>query len=180
MAVLSSPIYAQTDAALVRSALEAAPDDRRERATVLSADGERTLQRGTNDLICMAPDASAESFSAACYHTSMEPYMARGRELRRSGIVDPGERNRIRWEEADAGTLAMPETPATLYVLYGAKNVWNPETGAVEGAQLRWVVYTPWATAATTGLSEMPIPGGPWLMFPGTAGAHIMIMPPGQ
>jgi len=179
-AVLASPALGQTDEALVRSALEAAPAERRDGATVLSADGQRTLQRGTNDLICLAPDASAESFSAACYHTSMDPYMARGRELKREGVADPGERNRLRWEEADAGTLAMPETPATLYVLYGPKEVWNPATGAVDGADIRWVVYTPWATAESTGLSEMPVPGGPWLMFPGTAGAHIMIMPPAE
>ena len=171
-------LSAQSDAALVRSALAAAPADLRDDATVLSADGLRELKSGTNDLICLAPNADAEGFSSACYHTSMSPYMERGRALARDGVSDPNERNRIRWEEADAGRLQMPETPATLYVLYGPMSVWDRESGAVEGAQTRWVVYTPWATAETTGLSEMPIPGGPWLMFPGTAGAHIMIMPP--
>jgi len=40
------------------------------------------------------------------------------------------------------------------------------------------VVYVPYATAATTGLPTRPAPGVPWLMDPGTAGAHIMISPP--
>ncbi len=172
------PLIAQSDEVLVRTALQAAPEDRRDGATVLSADGQRTLRAGTNDLICLAPDANAEAFSTACYHDSLDPYMARGRALVREGVTDLNERYRIRWEEADAGTLAMPETPATLYVLYGPKEVWTPSTGAVEGASLRWVVYTPWATAESTGLSEAPVMGAPWLMFGGTAGAHIMIIPP--
>ena len=55
----------------------------------------------------------------------------------------------------------------------------DPSTETVENAFLRWVVYTPWATAESTGLPPMPTgPGAPWLMFPGTAGAHIMITPP--
>jgi len=44
---------------------------------------------------------------------------------------------------------------------------------------LRWVIYVPNATSATTGLPEQAAgPGQPWLMFPGTPGAHIMITPP--
>ena len=177
-ALIASPVAAQSDQTLVRTALQAAPEDRRADATVLSADGERTLMAGTNDLICLAPEAGAPAFSTACYHNSLEPYMERGRELRREGVDDAGERNRIRWEEVDAGKLVMPDGGATLYVLYGPEETWSATTGEVSGAQLRWVVYTPHATAASTGLSEMPAPGGPWIMFPGTAGAHIMIMPP--
>ena len=103
--------------------------------------------------------------------------MERGRALRVEGVTEGGERNRIRWEEAEAGTLAMPEKPASLYILAGSADVWDPATGEVDGASLRWVVYTPWATGESTGLSEMPVAGGPWLMFPGTPGAHIMVTP---
>jgi hypothetical protein len=42
---------------------------------------------------------------------------------------------------------------------------------------LRWVIYVPFATAETTGLSTKPVENGPWLMDPGTPGAHIMITP---
>ena len=39
----------------------------------------------------------------------------------------------------------------------------------------------PFATAESTGLATKPIAGGtPWLMNPGTGGAHIMISPPRQ
>jgi hypothetical protein len=42
------------------------------------------------------------------------------------------------------------------------------------------VIYLPFATAESTGLSLKASPGAPWLMYPGTAGAHIMINPPRQ
>ena len=100
-------VAGQSDEALVRTALQAAPEDRRGEATVLSADGQRTLKRGSNDLICLAPDPGAPTFSTACYHDSLEAYMARGRALVREGVSDPGERNRIRWEEADAGDVKL-------------------------------------------------------------------------
>ena len=48
-----------------------------------------------------------------------------------------------------------------------------------ESASLRWVVYIPYATAESTGLPLKPlVSGGPWIMFPDTYRAHIMISPP--
>ena len=82
-----------------------------------------------------------------------------------------------RYVEADAGVLPMPKKPATLYVLSGKS--FDAASGKVMEPYLRYVVYTPWATQESTGLPlSPPGPGGPWLMFPGTAGAHIMITPP--
>jgi len=78
---------------------------------------------------------------------------------------------------AAAALLAMPENPATLYVLTGS--AFDPEAGEVAESYLRYVVYMPWATVESTGLSVAPMgPGSPWLMYPGTAGAHVMISPP--
>ena len=48
----------------------------------------------------------------------------------------------------------------------------------LQDAYLRWVIYVPFATPQTTGLSTKGSDGAPWLMSPGTAGAHIMISPP--
>jgi hypothetical protein len=128
-------------------------------------------------LICLADDPSREGWSTACYHTSLEPFMARGRALRAEGITDGSELLRRRWAEADAGTLAMPDEPATLYVLTG--DGFDAASGEVANGYTRYVLYTPWATPESTGLSAQPGgPGAPWLMFPGTAGAHIMISPP--
>ncbi|MEZ5313621.1 MAG: hypothetical protein R2862_08210 [Thermoanaerobaculia bacterium] len=44
----------------------------------------------------------------------------------------------------------MPKVPATLYVLTGKG--FDAATGTVSEPYLRYVVYTPWATAESTGL----------------------------
>ena len=164
----------------IAGALQAAPAMERDDATVFGFldDGSMTtLRAGEGSLICLADDPNREGWDVACYHESLDPFMARGRELRAEGVTDSGELAQRRWAEADAGTLAMPEEPAMLYVLTG--DGFDPELNSVQNSFIRWVVYTPWATTQSTGLSAQPTaPGAPWLMFPGTAGAHIMITPP--
>jgi len=163
----------------IAAAVQAAPEERRAGATVLGYDATaqvKVLRAGTNDLFCLADKPGDDKFSVACYHQSLEPFMKRGRELEAQGVKGE-ERMKRRWQEADAGTLAMPKTPAALYVLNGSG--FDPATGQVKDPYLRYVVYTPWATPESTGLPLEPqSEGGPWLMFPGTAGAHIMISPP--
>jgi len=164
----------------IAAALQAAPADRRDGATVLGYDASGSvtaLREGTNDLVCLADDPGDESFSVACYHRSLEPYMRRGRELRAEGVKDAQERLQRRWQEAEQGKLEMPRIPAALYVLTGTG--YDPVKNEVAGPYLRYVVYVPGATPETTGLPlAPPAEGGPWLMYPGTPGAHIMISPP--
>lgn len=164
----------------IAAAVQAAPADRRDGAAVLGYDSGGKLvelRKGSNDLVCLADDPSDESFSVACYHASLEPYMKRGRELRAEGVTDARERLERRWKEAEAGTLEMPKQPATLYVLTGKG--FDAAKGEVVDPYLRFVVYIPGATAESTGLPLQPLaPGAPWLMYPGTPGAHIMISPP--
>jgi hypothetical protein len=158
-------------------AVQAAPEELQAGAAVLGYDEQGalvSLRPGSNDLICLADDPRDAAFSVACYQKDLEPFMARGRELRAKGVTGK-ERDQTRWKEIDAGTLVMPREPRTLYVLSG-KGL--DAGGAVIEPYRRWVIYCPYATAASTGLSTMPVPGGPWIMFPGTAGAHIMITPP--
>ena len=81
----------------------------------------------------------------------------------------------IRWKEIAEGKLSMPREPRALYVLTGSG--YDAATGKVTDPYLRWVIYTPYATEASTGLSTRPTENAPWLMYPGTAGAHIMINP---
>ncbi len=166
--------------AQVAAAVLAAPPGHDSDATVLGYDPSGrlvSLREGTSELICLADDPTDNGFSVACYHNSLEPYMARGRELSAGGTTDGAERNRIRWKEADDGRLTMPDGPVTLYVLTGSE--YDRENHEVLDAYLRYVLYVPWATLESTGLPAQPLgPGSPWLMYPGTAGAHIMISPP--
>jgi len=162
----------------ITQALLAAPDDRRGGAAVLGFVGGKVelLRPGTNDLICLADNPAVEGFSVACYHKDLDPFMARGRELTAQGITEDRVRDQTRFDEIKAGKLAMPKEPRALYVRTG-KSV-NPD-GSVEGSYTRWVLYVPFATGESTGLATRPAgPGVPWLMDPGTGGAHIMISPP--
>ena len=169
-----------SDEALIATALMAAPAESREGCKVIgyNMEGEFvTFKEGTNEFICIADNPSQEGFSAACYHKSLEPFMARGRELKAEGKSHQ-EKFDIREQEAKAGKLQMGDPGATLHVYYGAKALYNPETHEVADAQYRYVVYMPWATSESTGLPESPVaPNHPWIMFPGTHAAHIMITP---
>jgi hypothetical protein len=126
-------------------------------------------------MICLADDPNNSSFSVACYHRDLEPFMARGRELLAQGVTG-NERSKIRFKEVEEGKLAMPREPRILYVLTGGG--FDRASGKVSNSYLRWVIYVPFATAESTGLSTKGEPNRPWLMNPGTAGAHIMINPP--
>jgi hypothetical protein len=164
--------------AQIAAAVLAAPADRRASAAVLGYDAQLklvTLRQGTNDQVCLADDPRDKAFSVACYHRELEPFMARGRELVAQGVKGSA-REEMRWKEIEAGTLKMPREPRTLAVLTGSG--FDAATGQVAEAYTRWVVYTPFATPESTGLSTAPVPGGPWLMFPGKGSAHIMINPP--
>jgi hypothetical protein len=155
----------------------AAPPLDRDKTTVLGYRNDGTLdvlRQGSNNLICLADDPAKKKFSVACYHKSLEPFMGRGRELRKNGMSEK-EIYDVREEEAKSGKLEMPEK-ALLAVLTGEV---NKETQEIDKQHLRYVFYIPFATPETTGLPLAPTTlGGPWIMNPGTHKAHIMITPP--
>ena len=172
----AAPVVLPADSQIA-AAVQAAPEDRRTGATVLGYDASGalvTLRAGTNDIVCLADDPKDASFSVACYHKDLEPFMARGRDLIAKGIKSK-EREEVRWKEIESGAIKMPREPRTLHVLSGSG--FDAATGVIADAYVRWVIYTPFATPETTGLPIRPVPGGPWLMFPGTPTAHIMISP---
>jgi hypothetical protein len=134
------------------------------------------LRPGTGPFTCLAPEPGAERFHAACYHRSMEAFMARGRALRAGGTT--GDRvDSVRFAEVRAKRLRMPTQPAALYSLTGPADGYDAETNVAARARPLFVIYTPFATEASTGLSTKPAEGTPWIMFPGTPKAHIMLVP---
>jgi len=126
----------------------------------------------------MTDDPNGKGFSVSCYQSDLEPFMVRGRELKKEGksfqeIFDARE------DEAKTGKLKMPKEGATLFVLTADDENYDLTSGEVTDTYLRYVVYLPWATSETTGLPLKPsAPGMPWIMDPGTHRAHIMITPP--
>lgn len=176
LAVAQDAAAAETQ---IAAAILAAPEEMRAGAAVLGYDAQGklgTLRKGSNDLICLADDPKDERFSVACYHKDLEPFMARGRELTAQGVKGSERNEKYRWKEIQEGKLSMPKEPRMLYVLSGKG--YDAATGKVINGSLRWVIYVPFATAESTGLSTKSKRGEPWLMDAGTAGAHIMITPP--
>lgn len=169
-----------TDEALIATALMAAPEESRAACTVIGYNmaGEFvTFKKGSNHFICLADDPKKEGFNAACYHQDLEPFMARGRALKAAG-KNHQEIFDIREKEAKEGLLDMGKPGSTLHIYFGPVANYDPATGKVADAKYRYVVYMPWATAASTGLPESPIAANhPWIMNPGTHRAHIMISP---
>ena len=180
---LVGPSFAEdTDArveALIAGALSPAPPEHQDSATVMgfTEDGSlETLREGTGTFVCLADDPRDERFHVACYHRDLEAFMARGRALRAQEVTRD-EVQRIRQEEIDAGKLAMPKRPTALYSFTGPAGSLDPSTGEVTGATRVYVVYIPYATEESTGLSPTPLtPGAPWIMSPGTAWSHIMVV----
>jgi hypothetical protein len=180
--LISCPVLSQIPTAeiQIKTALLAAPEDKRAGAMVYGYDANVALvvlRKGTNELVCLADNPKQNGISVSCYHKDLEPFMARGRELKEAGktfqeIFD------IREAEAKSGKLTMPKQASNLQVYSAAAEAYNATTGEVTKGNFRYVVYIPWATAASTGLPAKPeAPGMPWIMDPGTHRAHIMIDP---
>lgn len=169
-----------TEEKQVQMALLAAPEEKRDSCTVYGygADKQLTLLRkGANELICIADNPDEPGFSVVCYFKELEPLMQSGRDFRKKGIKDQQLLDE-REKEVEAGTLKMPKDPATLYVYSAKDEDVDPATGEVKNGYLRYVIYIPFATAASTGLPEKASAKGmPWIMNPGTSRAHIMINP---
>ncbi len=167
----------EADRVQIAGAVLPLPEDMREEAAVLGYRGAAPdrlveLREGTNGMICLADKPGDESYHVACYHRSLEPFMARGRELRMEG-KERDEIARIRREEIESGSLTFPDHPAALYSRTG--KAYNAQTGEIEESSGLNVIYMPYATAKETGLATAPANGAPWLMFSGLPWAHVMI-----
>ena len=164
----------------IKMAVLAAPADKRAEAAVYGYSDKNEfvlLRKGTNELVCLADDPASKGLSVSCYHKDLEPFMSRGRALKKEGKSSK-EILEMREAEAKSKKLMMPEHPSSLFVYTAKDENYDRTTGEVKDGYLRYVVYIPYATAESTGLPLKPeAPGMPWIMDPGTHRAHIMINP---
>lgn len=163
----------------IKAAISPAPEDLQAGAEVMGYDENGnlvTLREGTNQLICIADDPKQENFHVSCYHEDLEPFMKRGRELKDKGFTRK-EVDSLRRKEIKDGKIELPQKPMALYSLTGSESAFDYSTGQVINASPLYVIYIPYATEKTTGLSKKPASkGAPWIMEPGTPWAHIMVM----
>ncbi|MBI5600036.1 MAG: hypothetical protein HY944_00570 [Gemmatimonadetes bacterium] len=158
------------------AAVLALPAEMRDGATVMGyreAGKLVVLREGKNGMHCLALYVTRPDFHVACYHKSLEPFMARGRALRAAGVK--GEQvDSVRFKEIKSGKLKMPKQ-GSLYTLTTKKENYDAATNKVSTAGLLTVLYVPGATTETIGITSQPRPEGPWIMFPGTPKAHVMM-----
>ncbi len=183
LAVTTASVSAQSvsypsAARQIAAAVSPLPEQQQAAARVLghNAQGKLVvLRQGSNDFTCIADDGVSKQYHVACYHKSLEPFMAQGRVLhalnKSREAIDS-----VRGTDIKAGKYSMPAKPAALYQYYASRDS-VVASGNVKGASYLFVVYTPYATAKTTGITENPIDGGPWIMYPGKPWAHLMIAP---
>jgi hypothetical protein len=162
----------------IAEAVMAAPEEFRAGAQVLgySPAGKLVeLRKGTNAMICLADDPAEEPrWHVACYHSSLEAFMARGRELTAQG-VSGAPRDSIRNADIVAGRIKMPPVGG-LYTVTAEAGCFDAATGTLcKSAEPLHSVYVPFATPASTGLLDHPTDNHtPWLMNAGSPKAHIM------
>ena len=156
----------------VEQAVLPLPDDAKAGATVYKYDaktGERiTLKKGTNVFECTPRGDDGFTW---CYNAVTGPRRDFSAKLRAQGKTD-AEVTAAVAAATKAGTLAPTPFGTMSYRLYGKK----------DRIQLLWVLSVPGATPESIGVSEgsqrdeaLKGQGVPWLMLPGTPGAHIMI-----
>lgn len=102
--------------------------------------------------------------------------MARGRELHARKLSREAI-DSVRLADIKSGRYSMPAKPAALYQYFAPRDSVSATSGVVKGASYLYVVYLPYATPASTGITANPVDGGPWIMYPGKPWAHIMIEP---
>ncbi len=161
----------------IASAVLPLPEGVRPTATVWGYDADGMfvkLREGTGDMVCLASAPGSPQFHVACYHESMDPFMARGRELRSMGVTGDLV-DTVRFAEVEHGKLKMPTLPAALSSLTGTS--YDHETGSIVEARPLHTVYIPGATPESTGILNRPGVGVPWIMYSGTPKAHIMYIP---
>jgi len=158
-----------TDEQMVQQAVLALPAHLRDGAAVVRFEnGKRiVLREGDNGLICQPDDPNTPGIAIWCYPKFHDAYARRWYQLAAEGR-DRAEVDEIVAAEIASGKLEWPQA-AVNYNLRG---------GSLDNALSLTVVYLPYATGESIGITEERDFHRPWLMLAGTAFAHIMI--PGQ
>ena len=166
----------------VAAAVLALPTEYREGAKVLGyragTKGFVTLREGTGPFTCLANDPARKEFHVACYHRSMEPFMARGRELRASGVKGDSRVDTVALRRSEVRQARRcRSSPRRCTSCSAAHSMRRANTVKATRSRCSSI----YISGATGGIDRPPDETGaratPWIMFPGTPKAHIMLTP---
>ncbi|HMD35273.1 MAG TPA: hypothetical protein VKH42_09910 [Vicinamibacterales bacterium] len=163
---------AQTNEQKVAEAVKPLPDDLKAGATVVTYDAKtgarQVLRQGTNFIECQP--TMADGF-IRCYNKVMTPRRDMEAKLHAQGMKDEDVTKEIQAATKD-GRLKPPPFGTVSYR-------YSDDPGRIK---LLWVISVPNATPEMLGISTesqrdaaLKGNGKPWMMLPGTPGAHIMI-----
>lgn len=177
LAALLSPLTvsqarAQSKEDKIKEAVQPLPDDLKAGATVVTYDeksGDRVvLREGTNFIECQP---KAKDGFVRCYNKVLAPRRDMEAKLRAQGKSDKEVTEAI--QAALKGGQLKPPPFGTISYRY------SDDPGRIK---LLWVISVPNATPEQLGISTasqrdaaLKGNGKPWMMLPGTPGAHIMI-----
>ena len=168
---VTQPVAAQSVEEQIAQAVMPLPEDLRAGAAVYTYDPDsgarRVLRKGTNHVECKTRDED----TTWCYPTA-----TRARRDFRAKLAAKGksgeELQAAMAAATEAGTIEPSPFGSMLYRTYGKD----------DRIQLLWAVTLPGATSEDLGLStvsqrdnSLAGKGLPWMMRPGTPGAHLMI-----
>jgi hypothetical protein len=179
-ALIVSPAAAQgaqrSDSWEIAAAVLPLPDSLRAGARVLIYRGPDLVEvrPGSNEMICLGDDPSHKGLQVSCYHKSLEPFMARGRELRAAGVTKREAVDSARLADVKSGRIVMPSS-AILSSIFAESDSFDAAAGPPEKHRGLDVIYLPYATQESSGITEQPATDRPWLMFPGLPWAHVML-----
>jgi hypothetical protein len=176
--LLLSPLAAATASAqsvdaLVAQAVLPLPEDLRAGATVVAYDAttgaRNVLRQGTNAIECQPKDPT-DGFTR-CYNKILAPRRDLEAKLHAEKKSDKEIQEAVA-AALKAGTIKAPPFGTMSYRL-------SSDEGRIK---LLWVMSVPNATPESIGVSTVSQrdaalkgQGMPWLMLPGTPGAHVMI-----
>ncbi|MGE5927784.1 MAG: hypothetical protein ACM357_10550 [Gemmatimonadota bacterium] len=172
-----SPAHAQrSDSWEIAAALLPLPDSARAGAKVLIYRGADLVEvrAGSGEMICLGDDPAHKGLQVSCYHKSLEPFMARGRELRAAGITKREAVDSARLADVKSGRIVMPSA-AILSSIFAESDSFDALAGPPAKHSALDVIYLPFATQESSGITEQPAVGRPWLMFAGKPWAHVML-----
>ena len=174
--VADAAAQARSDQWEIAAAVLPLPDSMRAGASVMVYRGADLveLRAGTNEMICLGDDPAHKGLQVSCYHRSLDPFMARGRALRTAGTAQREAIDSARLADVKSGRIVMPSA-AMLSSVFAESDSFDAVAGPPAKHSALDVIYLPYATEESTGITVRPSVGRPWLMFAGLPWAHVML-----
>jgi hypothetical protein len=170
--ISAAPARAQSSDPRIAEALQPLPEDLKAGATVVAYDpatgARQVLRQGTNQIECQP---KADDGAVRCYNKILAPRRDMEAKLK-AEKKSPKEIQEAIQAAIKAGTIKTAPFGTMSY------RFWD-DPGRIK---LLWVMSVPNATPESIGVSTVSQrdaalkgQGLPWLMLPGTPGAHVMI-----